>query len=72
MTVAARLVQSDAEFLGSMPVFVGPRVPERAFTDSLEGGQPLDDFLEALASVTRNEAVGSLEIARDASLRAAA
>lgn len=72
MTDAARLVHSDPEIVGGTPVFVGTRVPVRALIDYLEAGHPLDDFLEDFPSVTRAQAVGSLELARDALLRAAA
>jgi uncharacterized protein (DUF433 family) len=72
MTDAARLVHTDPEILGGTPVFVGTRVPVQALIDYLEGGHPLDDFLEDFPSVTRAQAVGALELARDALLRAAA
>ena len=72
MTDTARLVHSDPEILGGTPVFVGTRVPVQALIDYLEGGHPLDDFLEDFPSVTRAQAVGALELARDALLRAAA
>ena len=72
MTDAARLVHSDPEILGGTPVFVGTRVPAQALIDYLEGGHPLDDFLEDFPSVTRAQAVAALELARDALLRATA
>jgi uncharacterized protein (DUF433 family) len=72
MSDPARLVHSDPEILGGTPVFVGTRVPVQALIDYLEGGHPLDDFLEDFPSVTRAQAVGALELARDALLRAAA
>ena len=72
MTDTARVVHSDPEILGGTPVFVGTRVPVQALIDYLEGGHPLDDFLEDFPSVSRAQAVAALELARDALLRAAA
>lgn len=67
-----RVIHSDPEILGGTPVFVGTRVPVQAFIDYLEGGHPLDDFLEDFPSVNRDQAVAALELAREALLRAAA
>ena len=63
MTVAA-FVHSDPDILGGAPVFVGTRVPIRILLDYLEGGEPLEEFLENYPSVTREQAVGFLEEAR--------
>ena len=67
-----RVIHSDPEILGGTPVFVGTRVPVQAFIDYLEGGHPLDEFLEDFPSVSRDMAVRALEFAKDALLRAAA
>ena len=66
------VVHSDPEILGGTPVFVGTRVPVQALIDYLEGGHPLADFLEDFPSVSRDQAVAALEIARDALLGTAA
>lgn len=71
MPSQAGVVHSDPEILGGMPVFVGTRVPVQAFIDYLEGGHPLDEFLEDFPSVTRLQAVAALELAKDALLRTA-
>ena len=60
------VVQSDPEVLGGTPVFAGTRVPVQNLIDSLEGGDTLDDFLEAFPSVTREQAIAALELAREA------
>lgn len=67
-----RVIHSDPEILGGTPVFFGTRVPVQAFIDYLEGGHPLDEFLEDFPSVSREQAVAALELARDALLRVAA
>ena len=55
------IVHSDPEIMGGTPVFVGTRVPVRILLDYLEGGEPLEEFLENYPSVTREQAVGFLE-----------
>ena len=59
------VVHSDHEILGGTPVFVGTRVPVKNLYDYLEGGDSLDDFLEDFPSVTREQAVAALELARE-------
>ena len=55
------VIHSDAEILGGTPVFVGTRVPAQALIDYLEAGRPLDEFLDAFPSVTREQAVAVLQ-----------
>jgi uncharacterized protein (DUF433 family) len=55
------IVHSDPDMLGGTPVFVGTRVPVRILLDYLEGGEPLEEFLDNYPSVTREQAVGFLE-----------
>ena len=59
------VVHSDPEILGGTPVFVGTRVPLKNLTDYLAAGDSLDDFLDDFPSVTREQAVAALEVARD-------
>jgi uncharacterized protein (DUF433 family) len=54
----------DPEILGGTPVFVGTRVPVKSLYDYLEAGDSLDEFLESSPSVTREQAVAALELAR--------
>ena len=72
MAPSARVVHSDPEILGGTPVFVGTRVPVQALVDYLEGGHPLDAFLDDFPSVSREQAIAALELAREALVRAAA
>ncbi len=43
--------------------FVGTRVPVKPLWDYLESGEPLAEFQEEFQGVTREQAVGVLEIA---------
>ena len=65
------IVKSDPEILGGTPVFVGTRVPVQTLFDHLEAGDSLDTFLDDFPSVTRDQAVTALELARDAVLSGA-
>jgi uncharacterized protein (DUF433 family) len=66
-----RVVHSDPGILSGTPVFVGTRVPVQNLIDYLEGGDSLDEFLDAFPSVSREQAVAALEIAREALLASA-
>ena len=65
MSRNAAVVHIDPEILGGTPVFVGTRVPAKTLFDYLEAGDPLDEFLNDFPSVTREQAVAALEIARE-------
>jgi uncharacterized protein (DUF433 family) len=58
------VVHSDPEILGGTPVFVGTRVPVKSLYDYLKAGDSLDEFLESFPSVTKEQAVAALELAR--------
>ncbi len=60
------VVHSDPEIQGGVPVFVGTRVPVKNLFDYLEAGDSLDDFLQSFPSVTREQAIAALELAREA------
>ena len=66
MTDPRGVVHRDPEIMGGTPVFVGTRVPLQHLFDYLEAGDSLDEFLEAFPTVAREQAVGALEIAREA------
>ena len=70
MTAPARVIHSDPQILGGTPVFVGTRVPAQSLFDYLEGGETLDEFLRQFPSVTREQAVAALDLARDTLLAA--
>jgi len=62
------IVHSDPDIMGGTPVFVGTRVPVRILLDYLEGGDPLEEFLENYPSVSREQAVAFIEEAGKAAL----
>ena len=47
-------------------MFVGTRVPVKNLFDCLEGGYSLEQFLDDFPSVSREQAVAALELAREA------
>jgi uncharacterized protein (DUF433 family) len=65
------VVTTDPQILGGTPVFVGTRVPVQTLFDHLEAGDSLDTFLGDFPSVTRDQAVAAIELARDAVLAGA-
>jgi uncharacterized protein (DUF433 family) len=59
----------DPERLSGTPCFRGTRVPVKNLFDYIEGGDSLDDFLDAFAGVTREQAVKVLELAQTSLLK---
>jgi uncharacterized protein (DUF433 family) len=58
-------IHSDPEIMGGTPVFVGTRVPVQTLLDYLEAGDPLDEFLRDFPSVSRDQVVAVLELAKE-------
>jgi uncharacterized protein (DUF433 family) len=56
-----RIVHSDPEIMGGTPVFVGTRVPLQNLIDCLEGGESVEDFLNAYPTVKREQVVAVIE-----------
>lgn len=61
----SQVIQSDPDILGGTPVFAGTRVPVKTLMDYLEAGERLDEFLDHFPSVTREQAVAALELAKE-------
>lgn len=59
------VIHCDPEIMSGTPVFVGTRVPLKNLVDYLEGGHPLDEFLEDFPTVTRDQAIAALEQAQE-------
>ena len=59
------LITCDAEIMSGTPVFKNTRVPIKNLIDYLETGENLDDFLEDFPSVSREQAVQALALARE-------
>ena len=58
-------IHSDPEIMGGAAVFVGTRVPVQTLLDYLEEGSSLDEFLDHFPSVTREQAIAALELAKE-------
>lgn len=59
------VIHSNPNILGGTPVFRGTRVPVRTLIDHLEAGDPLDKFLDHFPTVSREQAVAVLELAKE-------
>ena len=59
------IIHSDPDILGGTPVFVGTRVPVKTLLDYLEAGEALNVFLDHFPSVSREQAVAALELAKE-------
>lgn len=65
METASHLIHSDPDILGGTSVFVGTRVPVKTLLDYLEAGDSLEEFLDHFPSVSREQAVAVLKLARE-------
>ena len=65
MALTSRVVHSDPDILGGTPVFLGTRVPIRTLLDYLEAGDSLEVFLDHFPSVSREQAIAALELAKE-------
>jgi len=66
MASCPRVIHSDPDILDGTPVFVGTRVPLQNLIDYLEAGDSLDEFLDDFPSVSREQVIAALELAREA------
>ena len=57
------LISIDSDVLGGQAVFKGTRVPIETLFDHLEAGVSLDEFLQDFPTVTKEQAIATLEIA---------
>jgi len=55
------IIQSNPEIMGGTPVFIGTRVPLQNLIDYLEGGESVEDFLEAFPAVKREQVIAVIE-----------
>lgn len=58
-------ITCDAEIMSGTPVFKNTRVPIKNLIDYLEVGESLDEFLEDFRSVSREQAIQALELAKE-------
>lgn len=61
-----QVITSDPEVQGGAVVFAGTRVPLKNLIDYLEAGDSLEAFLDDFPSVSREQAVAALELAKEA------
>jgi uncharacterized protein (DUF433 family) len=59
-----RAINIDPEIMSGAPVFTGTRVTIQSLFDYIETGETLDEFLDNFPSVTREQAIEVLEMAR--------
>ena len=55
------IVHCDPQIMGGTPVFVGTRVPLENLIDYLEGGESVEDFLQAFPTVKREQVIAVIE-----------
>jgi len=63
------VIERSPNILSGTPVFAGTRVPVKTLIDYLEAGDRLEDFLRDFPTVTHEQAVAALEIAKEALLQ---
>ena len=59
------LVDVDPERMSGVPCFTGTRVPVTHLFDYLEAGDSVTEFLRDFPSVTREQALGVLELMKE-------
>lgn len=62
------IVWIDPDRLSGAPCFRGTRVPIQALIDHIEGNSTLEDFLAGFPSVSREQAIEFIELAKDSAL----
>ena len=65
-------VKIDPEITSGTPCFAGTRVPIKNLFDYIEHNHPLDEFFEDFPSVTREQVMAVLELAKQKLLEPAA
>lgn len=61
---ATSVIHSDRDYVSGTPVFKGTRVPVDSLFDFLAAGDNLDDFLDGFPTVSREQAIEALNLAR--------
>ena len=63
--IETKLVSQNPRIMSGAAVFAGTRVLVQTLFDYLEGGDPLDEFLEDFPTVGRAHAIAVLEKSKD-------
>jgi uncharacterized protein (DUF433 family) len=66
-----QVIQRSSDVLDGTPVFEGTRVPVQTLIDYLEAGDRLEEFLDDFPTVSREQAVAALQLAKEALIQAA-
>ena len=67
-SMRSKAICRNPDILGGTPVFSGTRVPVRILIEHLEAGDRIDDFLDSYPTVSREQAIAVLEVAKTALL----
>ncbi len=65
MMTQSKLITSDKEILGGIPVFTGTRVPVKTLIDYIKHGHPLNVFLDDFPTVKHDQALALLELIKE-------
>ena len=65
MKLLSNVVHCDPDIMSGIPVFAGTRVPLKTLLDYLEAGDSLNIFLDHFPSVSREQAIAALELAKE-------
>ena len=65
LTIENRVFHSKEGFVSGTPIFVGTRVPIKNLFDYLAGGHSLDEFLDDFPGVSREQAIRTIDMARE-------
>ncbi len=65
LTIENGVFHSQEGFVSGTPIFVGTRVPIKNLFDYLAGGHSLDEFLDDFPSVSREQAIRTIDMARE-------
>jgi uncharacterized protein (DUF433 family) len=58
-------IKIDPEILGGTPCFAGTRVPMKTLFDVLQSGHDIEYFLVGFPTVTREQAIAVMELAKE-------
>ena len=64
-TRLGEIVCIDLDRMSGEPCFKGTRVPIQALIDHVEANSTLEDFLKGFPSVSREQAIQMIELAKD-------
>ena len=62
------VVNVDPKRMSGAPCFTGTRVPINHLFEFLESGETVDEFLDQFPTVTRQQALGALELSKESLL----